>query len=246
MTRPRSPESPVFLTATWRDLAILNFEADPRLLKPLVPVGTELDAYGGRTVVSIVGFLFLDTRVAGIPVPGHRNFEEVNLRFYVRREVDGERRRGVVFVRELVPRRAVAWTARALYGERYDVAVMRHEREDVDGTRSVSYEWRRGNARGRISVKAAGESVAIRDGSEEEFIADHAWGYVGREGRTTLEYRVEHPKWRLWHPASVKFECDAATFYGPAWASMLSRPPISSFLADGSEIVVRRGRAIDA
>ena len=97
-----------------------------------------------------------------------------------------------------------------------------------------------------MSVTAAGEPTAIVDGSEEEFIADHEWGYVAREGRTTLEYRVEHPKWRIWHATAVQFECDAEAFYGRAFAPMLSRPPISSFLAEGSEIALRRGRAIDA
>ena len=242
----RTSDPPVFLTAVWRDLAMLNFEADPRLVAPWVPAGTELDAYDGRTMVSIVGFLFLETRVAGLPIPGHRNFEEVNLRFYVRRSIHGERRRGVVFIRELVPLRAVAWTARALYGERYGTAVIRHRHAQDDGKRSVVYEWQRDAARGRISLTASGEPSALVAGSEEEFIADHAWGYVAREGRTTLEYRVDHPRWRIWRVASPEFECDSEAFYGRAWAPILARPPVSAFLAEGSEIALRRGRGIDA
>ena len=76
----------VFLTAEWRYLAMLNYEIEPAVLAPFVPQGTELDSFDGKTFVSIVAFLFLDTRIGGIPIPFHRNFEEVNLRFYVRRK----------------------------------------------------------------------------------------------------------------------------------------------------------------
>src|SRR5689334_2274538 len=103
-----------FLRAEWRDLVMLNYESPAGLLDPLVPAGVELDRWRGTLYVSVVGFLFRDTRVLGIPIPFHRTFEEVNLRFYVRRELDGDVRRGVVFVRELVPRRAIATVARLL------------------------------------------------------------------------------------------------------------------------------------
>ena len=97
-----------FLTADWRYLAMLNYVVDPRLIGPLVPPGTEIDYEDGQTFLSIVGFLFLDTRLLGLPIPLHRNFEEVNLRFYVRKKSADTWRRGVVFIRELVPRRAIA------------------------------------------------------------------------------------------------------------------------------------------
>jgi uncharacterized protein YqjF (DUF2071 family) len=113
-----------FLTAEWRDLAMLNYEIDAAVLRPFVPAGTELDAWGGRTFVSVVGFRFLGTRVRGVPVPGHRDFEELNLRFYVRRVADDGPRRGVVFghlalrrrrrTRGLLPLRGLP----ALHGQR--------------------------------------------------------------------------------------------------------------------------------
>ena len=93
-----------FLTACWRHLVMLNFTADPALLEPYVPPGTQLDFHDGRTFLSIVGFRFLNTRILGIPIPFHTNFDEVNLRFYVRRETPAGPRRGVVFIREIVPR----------------------------------------------------------------------------------------------------------------------------------------------
>ena len=115
-----------FLTAEWRDLVMLNYEIDPGILAGLVPAGTELDLWQGRALVSVVGFHFRRTRVMGVAIPGHSNFEEVNLRFYVRREGPEGWRRGVVFVKEIVPRFAIAWVARALYNENYVALPMRH------------------------------------------------------------------------------------------------------------------------
>ena len=68
---------------------MLNYTVDPRLLAPLVPLGTEIDFENGDTFLSVVGFLFLDTRLLGLPIPLHRDFEEVNLRFYVTEKIGG-------------------------------------------------------------------------------------------------------------------------------------------------------------
>src|SRR5262245_39598094 len=120
-------QAPAFLTAHWCDLAMLNYEVSPAVLSDLIPAGTELDSWGGHTFVSMVGFRFLRTRVLGLAVPGHSNFDEVNLRFYVRRNAHDGWRRGVVFVKEIVPHRAIAWLARALYNENYVALPMRHQ-----------------------------------------------------------------------------------------------------------------------
>ncbi|HSB63322.1 MAG TPA: DUF2071 domain-containing protein, partial [Thermoanaerobaculia bacterium] len=168
-----------FLTAEWRDLALMNFEIDPRVLSPLVPAGTELDGWRGRTWVSVVGFLFLDTRVLGAAIPFHRDFEEVNLRFYVRRMASDGWRRGVVFVKEIVPRVAIAWTARLLYGENYVSARMGHsfEREShaAGGARTVSYSWRFRGRENRLKLSAPGEAAEPPEGSDMEFITEHYW-----------------------------------------------------------------------
>jgi uncharacterized protein len=105
---------------------MLNYAVEPSVLGPYVPAGTELDLWRGIAFVSLVGFLFADTRLLHIPVPRHRNFEEVNLRFYVRRNVNGEARRAVTFIRELVPRAAIAFVARRVYNEPYLALPMRH------------------------------------------------------------------------------------------------------------------------
>ncbi|MDQ6656516.1 MAG: DUF2071 domain-containing protein [Verrucomicrobiota bacterium] len=228
-----------FLTAEWRHLAMLNFAADPALLQSLVPPGTELDFHRGETFLSVIGFLFLDTRVLRAPIPFHRNFEEVNLRFYVRRRAADGWRRGVAFIRELVPRQAIAFVARAFYGEPYLAVPMRHSVERNAGGISVEYRWRRAGQWERLAMTAAGEPEETASGSHEEFITEHYWGYTAR-GERSSEYGVEHPRWRCWRAQTWKFEADVASLYGTQFAAPLAAAPASAFIAEGSRVTVRR------
>ena len=216
---------------------MLNFAVDPKLLEPRVPVGTELDFYRGETYVSVVGFLFYHALVVGLPIPRHRNFEEVNLRFYVRKKSADTWRRGVVFIRELVPKIAIAITARVFYGEPYLALPMRSEVEERDGIVRAKYEWRRGTKWEGLTMNAHGEAQNIRQASHEEFITEHYWGYTAR-GERTSEYRIEHPRWKIWPADSFEIKADVATLYGEKFVEPLSAAPRSAFIADGSFISV--------
>lgn len=246
MERMDAKKAPVFLTAAWRNLVMLNYEVDPAVLRPRVPRGTELDSFDGRTYASVVGFLFLDTRVLGVPIPFHRDFEELNLRFYVSRESGGELRRGVVFVKEIVPRAAIAWVARTVYNENYVALPMRHHVRlpDVTGEGRVEYAWQTGSRWSRVAARIAGEPVAIAPGSHEEFVAEHYWGYAAQRDGGTVEYEVEHPPWRIWRALEPALDCDVAPLYGDEFRAALSLPPSSAFVAEGSEIVVRKGMRV--
>jgi len=234
-----------FLRAHWKHLALLNYEVDPALLEPLVPAGTELDAFDGRVLASMVGFQFLRARVLGVAVPGHRDFEEVNLRFYVRREVAGELRRGVVFVREIVPRRAVAWLANALYHEHYVALPMRHaDALAAQREGEVAYEWFTGETWNRLAVRVAGEAFLPAADSHESFVAEHYWGYTRRRDGSTAEYRVDHPRWLLRPVVESELHCDVARLYGAAFEPWLRAAPSSAFLAVGSDVSVHRGRRL--
>jgi uncharacterized protein YqjF (DUF2071 family) len=228
-----------FLTANWRYLAILNYLVDPTILSPLVPPGTEIDYENGETFVSVVGFLFLDTRLLGVPIPRHRDFEEVNLRFYVRKKSADTWRRGVVFVRELVPRAAIALIARAFYGEPYLALSMKHQIDHADLRLSVEYSWRRGRKWESLRMSAAGESQAIAAGSHAEFITEHYWGYTRAHGGCS-EYRVEHPRWKIWNAESFELNADVATLYGAQFVESLNTVPRSAFIADGSPVEVQK------
>ncbi len=228
-----------FLTANWRYLAILNFAVDPAIVAHLVPPGTEIDYENGETFLSVVGFLFLDTRLLGLPVPLHRDFEEVNLRFYVRKKSADTWRRGVVFVRELVPKRAIALIARTFYGEPYLAVPMKHEIEHVDLKLEVGYSWRRGSKWESLKMSATGEAQNIPAGSHAEFITEHYWGYTSVRGGCS-EYRVEHPRWKIWEAGTFELRADIAGLYGDQFVETLSAPPRSAFIADGSSITVER------
>lgn len=232
----------IFLAAEWRHLAILNYEVDALLLKPHVPSGTELDTWNAKHMVSVVGFLFLKTRVFGIPIPFHRNFEEVNLRFYVRRKTEDGWRRGVVFIKEIVPRLAIAIAARRLYNEPYIALPMAHRMEmEADLVKSAEFSWRFGSRQNNLKVTVANAAKPLREGSEAEFITEHYWGYNRQRSGATLEYRVEHPRWRVYDALDAKLECDVAGLYGERFHDGLNCKPASAFLAEGSHVTVSRG-----
>lgn len=226
----------VFLTANWRNVLMLNYAVDPILVRRFVPAGTELDAFEGDTYVSLVGFEFEHTRIAGFPIPFHGSFEEVNLRFYVKREA----RRGVVFVRELVPKYAVAAIARFLYGENYSRAPMSHRIRVQPGGQVVEaeYSWGSGPNLCSMRIEIEKPSFLPREGSLGQFITEHYWGYSAQSDGGCLEYEVQHPQWRVRQAKDAKFSGDAALFYGADFGRVLMRPPDSAFLAEGSGVSV--------
>lgn len=216
---------------------MVSFAVDPAILAPLVPAGTELDPHDGVTYVSLVAFRFLDTRIRGIRVPFHHTFEELNLRFYVRRAVGGEVRRAVVFIREVVPRRLVAAAARLLYNEPYVTRPLRHQVEG-DPPRLV-YEWRCRGAWQSLRAAARGARTVPPQDDLRAFITEHHWGYTRQRDGATLEYQVAHPRWAVWD-ATLGDLPDLESLYGPRWSEALTRPA-SVLIADGSAVSVHRG-----
>lgn len=226
-----------FLTAKWHDLVMANYEVEPQLLKEFVPEGTTLDFHEDRCFVSLVAFMFLDTRVLRIPVPFHINFEEVNLRFYVKRETPEEVRRGVTFIKEIVPRFAIATVARLFYGEPYEAWRMSHAKTGDE----LSYAWWKGDCMNSVNVKI-GENIGVPDeNSHGEFIIEHYWGYTRRGSARTDEYKVEHPKWELFSVADYEIKVDFGKLYGERFAVLSETEPYSILLAKGSEIAVYKG-----
>ncbi len=233
---------PTFLTAEWRDLVILNYPVEPSILASHVPRGTELDDWHGNTFISLVAFSFLNTRVKGIPVPFHRHFEEINLRFYVRFKGPEGWRRGVVFFREVVPKRAIASIARWLYNENYVACPTRSSRQQAaTGGQTLEYGWLHKGEWLLIGCTHSGSPSLPKEGSEEEFITEHYWGYTSQRDGSTVEYRVEHPQWNVWPGSDHVASGDFAGFYGPEFAAALAGPPTSALVADGSAVTVRAG-----
>lgn len=234
----------VFLRAEWRKLVMANYEVDPKILDSYIPNGTELDIWESRCYVSLVGFMFLNTRVLGIPIPFHRNFEEFNLRFYVRYKEEGEWKRGVVFIKELVPKAAITFVANTLYQEHYQTLPMRHDWGSAGETQQVRYEWKLNGKWDGIWVEAEKKGRPLVEGSEAQFITEHYWGYTKISNDTTYEYQVEHPSWETYSVLNHEINIDVAALYGADFVEPLSKEPLSVFLAEGSEIIVRGKRKL--
>ena len=221
-----------FLTARWSNLCILTYAVPRSLLEPHLPPGLSLDARDGRCFASLVAFDFLDTRIRGRRIPGHVNFPEVNLRFYVRDGLD----RGVCFVREFVPRRAICWVAQAFYNEPYSPARMssriEHEAERI----VVRHRFSRGAAVGELQVTGTGSPQIPPPDSPEHFFKEHSWGFGTSRRGALLRYRVAHPVWAIYRVEAFECRVDWASLYGPQW-TQLGRP-VSVVLAEGSPVEV--------
>lgn len=260
------PERPL-LTAQWRNLLLLNFAVPTDVIARLAPPGTEPDVYEGQSYISIVGFQFRSTRLLGVPSPWHTSFPEINLRYYVRRAVGNEVRRGVVFAREIVPRRAVAIIANRVYNENYITRRMRSDIQIAGAELSpgdqIEYAWRpkrrlpfrEGQGEGsstrsdpqhwnRLAARVAAPLALPAPNSLEEFIVEHYWGYsVGRDGRAR-EYRVVHEPWRVASARDVIWSCDVAGTYASPLAEFLCVPPANALVSEGSAIRLFRGRRV--
>jgi len=227
-----------FLTAKWLDLVMANYAVKPGLLQEFVPAGTELDFFNDECYVSLVAFKFFDTRVLNLKIPFHINFLEVNLRFYVKRETENEIKRGVVFVKEIVPRFAIAFIARAFYGEPYETWKMRL---DEIADEKLAYSWSKDGKNNQISVEK-GENLGVpAENSHSEFIIEHYWGYTRRGTNRTDEYKVEHPKWNLFETKNAEIDINFGFTYGERFAFLTKEKPQSILLAKGSEIAVYKG-----
>lgn len=232
-----------FLDAQWRKLVMVNYAVAPEVLKPYVPYDTELDLWNGTCYVSVVGFMFVDTKMLKMRIPFHINFEEINLRFYVKYRHTAGEKRGVVFIKEIVPRAAITIVANTLYDENYETMPTRHSWVEGEDSLTVSYGWKKG-AWNNLTVVADKNPVDLVVGSEEEFITEHFWGYNKVNDRVTTEYEVAHPRWQLYPVKEYEVDVDFAKVYGRDFAFLKDETPVSVYLAEGSEIIVKQGGKI--
>lgn len=227
-----------FLSARWENLILANYPADPELLKPWLPAGTEFDFWEGKLFLSLVGFRFHQVRLKGIRIPFHHDFPEVNLRFYVKRR-DGEQwKRGVVFIKEIVPLPAITFVANTVYGEHYQTLPMRSTIAQLGDQWCCGYEWKTGNKWNKISARAVSGTTPIDPGSDAEFITQHFWGYAGKAGKPTAEYGVAHPLWQQYPVLSHEIDCDFEKNYGSRFAFLNKIEPEHIHFAAGSAIEV--------
>lgn len=237
--------SPVFLTAKWLNLIMVNYEIDPSILKPYIPAYTELDNFNGIYYTSLVGFLFTDTKMKSIAVPFHRTFEEINLRFYVRQKENEKWKRGVVFLREIVSLPAITLMANLTYNENYRTHKTKHVWNLNEEEWNVEYYWRLGKDWNFLKVAAGSGSHPIEQGTEEGFIAIQNWGYTRINESKTSIYQVHHPNWLIHPVRHYQVQCNVEKMYGAEFVEPLSRPPKSVFLAEGSDIAVMHKKTLN-
>ena len=233
-----------FLTAEWNDLLFINYEIDPKLLENYLPIGTELDLWNDKCYISLIGFMFEDVKVLGFKIPFHINFEEVNLRFYVKRYENGIWKRGVVFVKEIVPKHAITIVANTLYNEHYQTLPMRHERIANKNVLQFKYEWKKKNTWHSISVETENELIPIEENSEAEFITEHYYGYTKASNYKTIEYEVTHPKWKQYIVKEYTLNVNFEQVYGKEFAYLQHLKPVSFFVAKGSKITIEGKKII--
>jgi uncharacterized protein YqjF (DUF2071 family) len=227
-----------FLTAEWRKLIMANYVVDPSILEKLLPYKTVLDSFNGKCYVSLVGFMFQNTRILNLSVPFHTDFPEINLRFYVKFREDNEWKRGVVFVKEIVPKPAISFVANLIYKEKYISLPVRHSEEFNENSLKISYEWKFRNHWQKLSVNTLQHSVPLVTGSEEEFITEHFWGYSNINKYTSAEYEVAHPRWEIYPVKDFEIACNFKDLYGAEFSTLDAMKPQSVFLAEGSKITV--------
>ncbi|AVI51387.1 hypothetical protein C5O00_09455 [Pukyongia salina] len=227
-----------FLTAEWRKLLLVNYEIEPHLLKPYLPYKTELDTWNGIHYVSLVGFMFLNTKVFGLKFPFHINFEEINIRFYVRHHDGKNWRRGVVFIKELVPKPIISFIANTVYNEHYATRKMYHSwMEDADSL-NIEYGFLEKGKNHSMQVNASKTATEIPPNSETEFITEHYWGYSSISGKKTTQYEVTHPRWLAYEVKDYKVDMDFGQVYGDRFIILNGLEPRSVMLAEGSSITV--------
>lgn len=228
-----------FLNARWENLIMANYAVDPSVLLPFLPKGVELDTFNGKAYVSLVGFMFKNTRLFKVPIPFLGTFEEINLRFYVVRKDDNENRRGVVFINETIPFKPVAWVANWLYKEHYISIPTKHNWIIQSGSKQITYEWKVEKKWNILKVAAETKRIPMEVGSMEEYIFEHYYGYTKVDENNTLEYKVNHPKWETNKVADYEINCDFGKMYGKAFEFLNNQQPDNVILAEGSEVSVK-------
>lgn len=233
-----------FLTAEWNDLALINYEINPQVLQKYVPLGTELDLWNGKCLISLIGFMFENVKVLGLKIPFHVNFEEVNLRFYVKRQEDGKWKRGTVFIKEIVPKYAVTLLANTLYKEHYQTLKMKHSRSENETSKNFQYAWKKDSKWNSIVMNTDKNAIPIELNSEAEFITEHYFGYTRFNKNKTIEYEVTHPRWYQLQVIDATIDVDFKLIYGSDFAFLQKLQPESTFFALGSKITIEGKKII--
>ncbi len=228
----------IFLKAKWENLIMVNYQVPSSILEPYLPAGLELDLFENKAYLSLVGFIFKDTRLFNIPIPILGTFEEINLRFYVKRVEGNTTKRGVVFVNETVPYQLVAWLANKLYHESYTALKTKHHVIHDEENKKINYQWQVAKKWNSIQIQSELKASTIENNSIEEFIFEHYFGYAKLNSEVTEEYQIHHPKWQINTVKAYDIQCDFKAMYGKDFEILNELKPQSVLLAEGSPVAI--------
>ena len=228
----------VFLKAKWENIIMANYEIEPKILIPFLPKGVDLDLYDGKAYISLVGFMFKNTKLFNIPIPLLGTFEEINLRFYVTRKDGNQTKRGVVFINETIPYKLVAWMANKLYKEHYTVVPTKNDIRSNEKSQKIEFKWLLNKKWNSIFVEAEIESEKMKKNSLEKFIYEHYYGYTKIDEQKTEEYQLQHPSWKVHEVVNYKIDCDFEAMYGESFSVLNQTKPTAVFIAEGSKVAV--------
>ena len=228
----------VFLKAKWENIIMANYEIEPKILIPFLPKGVDLDLYDGKAYISLVGFMFKNTKLFNIPIPLLGTFEEINLRFYVTRKDGNQTKRGVVFINETIPYKLVAWMANKLYKEHYTVVPTKNNIRSDEKSQKIEFKWLLNKKWNSIFVEAEIKSEKMKKNSLEKYIYEHYYGYTKIDEQKTEEYQLQHPSWKVHEVVNYKIDCDFEAMYGESFSVLNQTKPTAVFIAEGSKVAV--------
>lgn len=245
---PNDNQKPL-MQADWSEIVALNFQVDPSILEPRVPKGLELDFHNGETYVSLVAMHLRNVKMMGFPIPISRGFDELNLRFYVKRKVGPRYVTGACFIKDFVPNAAASWILTTLFKSTFARMKMKRESSgfgsrDEDVVPKICYQWKVGDAENVIKIKGRARMKKTGPDTKVGFILDHNNEYSVRDS-TIYEYRVQRPPWTVWDAAQASFECNTKLLFGDEFVKTLSRRPSSVFVAEGSPVTIFRPTVIN-
>lgn len=230
--------------AEWREIVVISFEIDPKILRSYVPPKTEIDSFEGATFVSLMARVCKNVKPYGWPIVFAKSVEQVQLRFYVKRQTAEGYRRGVCLIRDYVPSKKVSLFLNWMFKHRFNQVRIQRESKNFDkalpdAMPEVEYRWETGDVWNHVKVKARSEMRKQEKETKESFVLDHHFGYTVREGKT-YEFFVEYNPWALWDAKSGSFECDTEQVFGRHFVRALKQRPASVFLARGSEVIIHK------
>lgn len=235
-----------FLMADWQKLIFVNYEVDKEQLLPHLPKGLELDSHENKYYLSFVAMRFDNTKIKGISFPFHKRFEEVNLRFYVKRKLsNGTWRKGVVFISEIVPKRAITMIARILYNESYQTLTMSHQWSQDGNSQTIGYSLDKHNQSHNIQIVSNNENNDINPNSDEHFIIERYFGYTTSRKNKTIEYKVRHRPWQTQNVLDSKMTLNFEAIYGPEFSFLNDIKPNTIYYTEGSCTYVENKKVLE-